>query len=88
MNREDDRVALVWGKHFDSRLFARPLFGEDKFTALEIPFPLAQEESDLKGKDYLAIQILMQTVEITGPVLKHQRRRPLLACPVASFDEL
>lgn len=55
MNGENGRVALVWRENFDTRLLARALFGEDKFTTLEIPTSLAQEDCDLKGKDDITV---------------------------------
>jgi len=55
MNCKDDRVALVWREHLDAGLLARPLLGENEFTALEIPPSPAQEESDLKRKYHLAV---------------------------------
>jgi hypothetical protein len=55
MNSKDDRVALVWREHLDAGLLARPLLGENEFAALEILPSPAQEESDLKRKDHLAV---------------------------------
>ena len=55
MNCEDDRVALVWREHLDAGLLTRPLLSENKFAALEILPSPAQEESDLKRKDHLAV---------------------------------
>jgi hypothetical protein len=55
LHREDNRVALVRGEHLNARLSARPLFGKDKFSALEIDLAPAQKDGDLKRKDPLAV---------------------------------
>ena len=70
MNGKDDSISLVGRQHFDTRLATRPLLGKHKFAAFEVPASLAQEESDLKRKDNFTVQILVQTVEITGSVLQ------------------
>src|SRR4030095_16522830 len=87
MNGKDDRVALVRSEHFDARLAARLLLREHKFAAVKIPSPLAQKEGDLKRKQNLTVQILVQAIEITRTVLQHQRRRPILACAVTLLRE-
>jgi len=83
MNRKDHRIALVRREHFNAGLLARPLFGKHKFAACKIAPSLTQEEGDLKWKDDLAVQILVQTIEITRAVLQEQGRRALLAGAVA-----
>jgi len=88
MNREDHRITLVRGKHFNARLPARLLLTEHEFAALEIPAALTQEEGDLKRKDDIAVQILVQTIEIAGAVFQEQRGWALLPRAVTLFDEV
>jgi hypothetical protein len=69
VNGEYQRIALVRCEHFDTGLPARLLLRKHKLAACEIFRGLAQEERDLKWKEDLTVQILVQAVEITGTVL-------------------
>ena len=86
MNREQDGIALLQGDDFDAALHARALFGQHKFAAAEIPARLRQQHRHLQRECQLAIQILMQTVEVAGDVLQQQRRWPKLASIVTEFQ--
>src|SRR5687767_13297387 len=79
INRKDYRMALIKREHLGARLAARLLLGEHKLAPFKIPAGLAQKHRNLKGEENITVQILMQTIEITGPVLEQQRGRPLLA---------
>src|SRR5262249_19110058 len=87
VNREDYCVTLIGSEHFDAGLAARLLFRENKFAAFKISSMLAQKEGDLKREENLAVQILMQAVEVTGTVLEDQRRRASLARGVTLLGE-
>src|SRR3984957_2941082 len=79
MNREGHRITLSKRDDLGATLHARPLFGQDKLPAGEISTGLREKDRDLDRKEEIAIEILMQTVEVTGHVLQQQRRRPRLA---------
>jgi hypothetical protein len=52
---EHHAVALSERRHFDARLHPRPLFGQYKFTALEIFGRLGEEDRDLQRENVLAV---------------------------------
>lgn len=87
MHSEGNGVALRERNHFGAGLHARALLGQHELAAGEIASRLGQEDRDLEREHVLAIEILMQAVEIAGLILQQQRRRPRLACLVASFQE-
>ena len=78
--------ALVHGKDhgippserhdLDARLHARPLLGQHELAAGELLAGLRQQARNLKRKDMLAIQILVQAVVVVRTVAEEQRRRP------------
>ncbi len=50
MNCKDDRIALLGTKHFNARLPAWLLLGQDKLAAVKVFAALTQETGDLKRK--------------------------------------
>jgi hypothetical protein len=82
---EQDSIALPQGHHFSAGLHSRPLLGQDKLAASKIPIRLGQEDCDLKGERKVAIQILVQAIEVPGRVSQQQRRRTNLPGVVAKF---
>ena len=87
VHREDDGVALPQRHHLGPRLQARALLGEDELAAGEIRARLGEQDRHLQGEDVLAVEILVQAVEVTGLVLQQQRRRPRLPGRVAPLEE-
>ena len=51
-------------------MHAWALFGQDKFATSEIALRFRQKDCELKRKDMLAIEVLMQAIVIAGRVLK------------------
>ena len=88
MNGEGHRVALFQSNHFRSRLHAWPLLGEHKFSSSEVPPRLRQQNCDLDREDMLAIEILMETIEIARSVLQEQRCRPTLSGAMAALKKI
>ena len=76
---ENHAFALHEGDHLDARLHARALFGQDELAASKVAFRLTQQERDLQRKDMLAVEVLMQAVEIASAVAQEKRGRPGLA---------
>src|SRR5205085_4036103 len=74
-----DRIALAERHHFRPRLHARALFRQDELAAGEIAPWFRQEDRNLQREHMLAVEILMQAIVITGPILQQQRGGPGLA---------
>ena len=87
MNGEGDRITLSKRDDLGATLHAWPLFGQDKLPAGEIRIRLREEDRNLDRKEEIAIEILMEAVEVTGNVLQQQRRRPHLAGIMASLEK-
>src|SRR3954469_22415689 len=87
MHSEGHGVALREWNHFGARLHARALLGQYELATGEIATGLGQEDRDLEREHVLAIEILMQAVEIAGLVLQQQRRRPRLPGLMAALQE-
>ena len=83
VDREGDGVALAERHDLGAALHARALLRQHELAAGEVRAGLRQEESDLERKGEVAIEVLVQAVEIARPVPKEQRRRPGLAGIVA-----
>jgi hypothetical protein len=64
------------------------LLGQCEFTPGEITPGLREEDRDLDRKDEIAIDVLMQTVEIAGAILQQQRRRSGLGGIMAEAEEI
>ena len=72
MNGEDKKVAQIRIKGDHLGLLARPVFDKHEFTALKLlSFP-AEHDHGLKGKERRAIDIPMQTIEISAVIPKQQ----------------
>jgi hypothetical protein len=81
-------IALAERHHMRPRLHARPLLGEQEFTAGKILPRPGEQNGHLQREDMLAVQVLMQAVIVAGAVLQQQRRGPGLAGRVAAIDEI
>ena len=75
MHGEDDALALHERNDFRPRLHARPLLREHEFTPGEIVARTRQQEGDLQRKNVLAVEVLVQTIIVTGLVGEEKRRR-------------
>ena len=87
MHREIDGLALPKRHHLGPALHPRPLLAEDELAAGEIVARLGQEDGHLQGKGKLAVEVLVQAVEVAGDIFEQQRRRPRLAGCVAGSEE-
>ena len=76
------------GQHHGSRLHAWPLLGHHELAAVEVAARCRQQQHHLQRKHLIAVQVLVQAVEVARAVLQQQRRRPRLPCRVAARDEL
>ena len=70
MDCEGHSISLPKGHDFDAALHARPLFGQDKLAPGEVLPGLREENCHLDREYEIAIDILMETVEITRNVLQ------------------
>src|SRR6266403_3930579 len=78
MHGESHGVSLSQRHHLGPRLHSRPLLGQHEFAAGKIAARFRKKDHDLQRKHMLAIEVLMQAVVVTGPILQQQRRRPAL----------
>src|SRR5882757_1648407 len=85
--RENDRLSVIGDNHLSLGLRARLLLDEHQLSAFPIAPLLAKQKYHLQWKADLAIEILMQTVETSGLVVQHQRRRLGLPCFVTSLQK-
>ena len=83
----DNRVALLQTNCVTDRLSAWPLFHQQQFASGEFEFVLAQAENHLEGKYDFAVNVLMQTIEISCSIAKQQRSRTGLAMSVTLLKE-
>jgi hypothetical protein len=86
MDCKGRRIALPKRHDVGAALHARPLFGQDELAACEIHAGLREENRDLDGECEIAVEVLVETVEIARDVLQ-QKRRARLAGVAASIEE-
>src|SRR5258708_36468892 len=87
VHRENHAVPLSERHDLCARLHTRTLFREHEFAAREIPFRRRQQERGLQRKDVLAVQVLVQAVEVSRAVLQEERRRPGLPGAMAATEK-
>jgi hypothetical protein len=85
VDRKDHAFALPERYDFAARLHSWSLLREQKFAAGKISSRLRQEKCHLKRKDVLAVNVLMQAIEITGTIAENERRGLALSVGVAAF---
>lgn len=83
VDRKDHALALPQRHDFGARLHARPLLSEHELAAGKISPRLGQKKRHLKRKDVLTVNILMQTIEVTGTIAENERRRLALSVGMA-----
>jgi len=81
-------VSLAKRDDFWSRLHPGSLFCQHEFAARKVSSWLREQNGHLNRKYMLPIEILVQTVVVACPILKQQRRWPLLTCIMASLEEI
>src|SRR5882672_1861179 len=83
MHGKCNGVALPQRDDFGAALHARPLFGDDELPARKILIRFRKQDRHLQRKREVAVQILMQTIEVARHVLQEKRCRPGLTRRVA-----
>src|SRR6185369_2659303 len=83
-----DCIAPAERHDFDAALHARALLGQHELAAGEILLGYREQNSHLNREGEIAVEILMQAVEVAGPVLQQQRRRAGLAGGVTNLEIL
>ena len=84
---EHERVALAQREDIGS-LSARGGLGHDEFTTLEIVAGLGEQDRHLQREDMLAIEVLVQAVEVAFPVFEDERGRSCLTCLMAASKKI
>jgi hypothetical protein len=88
MDGEDYCITLSQRHHLRTRLHSWPLLCQHELTAREILTRLGEQDDDLQREGKIAVQILMEAVEIAWNILKQERRRSRLAHRVTLYEEL
>ncbi len=70
VNGEGNGIALRERDDLRPALHARPLLGQDKLAAGEIPAWLGQEHGYLDRKRKVAVEVLVKGVEVAGTILQ------------------
>ena len=84
MDGEGHCITLPKRHDLGAALHARPLFGQDELAAGEVLAGLREEDRDLDRECEIAIEVLVEAVEVTRDILQQKRRRARLAGVVAS----
>ena len=87
MDGEGHRITLPKRDDLSAALHARPLLGQDELTAGEVGAWFGEESRHLNRKREVAIEILVEAVEVARDVLQQERRWTRLTSSVASFEE-
>ena len=87
MDGEGHGIALPQRHDLGAALHARALFGQDELAAGEVHAGLGEQNRDLDRECEIAIEILVEAVEVTRDILQQQRRRARLTGVVASLEE-
>jgi hypothetical protein len=85
VNGEQDRIALLERNYLNAALHSRALFRQDEFATRKIPVGLGQQNGGLQREGEIAVQVLMQAIEVAGCVLQQQRRGANLPGVMAKF---
>src|SRR5262245_13365798 len=75
---KNDGVTLAKRHHFGAALHPRPLLGQHELAAGEIAPWLGEQDRNLEREGKLAIEVLMQAIEIARHVFEKQWRRARL----------
>ena len=75
MHGKCNGVALPQRDDLGAALHARPLFGDDELPARKVPIRFRKQDRHLQRKREVAVQILMQTIEVARHVLQEKRCR-------------
>ena len=87
MDGKGDRVSLLERDNFDPALHAGALLCQHELSTGKVTSGLREQDCHLDGKGELAIEILMQAIEIPRPVLQQQRRWSGLAGIMAESEK-
>jgi AcrB/AcrD/AcrF family len=85
-HREDHGFALTQRRHLGARLHPRTLLRQHELAAGEIPARLGKQDSCLQREHVLAVEVLVQAIEVAGAISQQQRRRPPLAGCLATVE--
>jgi hypothetical protein len=84
-----ERYGVTLPKRYDlhATLHPRPLFGQDQLATCEIDVRLRQQDGNLDREGEIAVEILVEAVEVTRDVPQQQRCRTNLTRSVTSRKE-
>jgi hypothetical protein len=85
MDGEGHSVALPKWHHLGAALHARPLFGQHELATCEVHAGLREKNRDLDWECEVAVEILVEAIEVTWDIL--QKKRARLASIVTPLEE-
>src|SRR5262249_12070213 len=80
-------ITLAKRDDLDAALHARPLLRQDELAAGEVLAWFREEDCHLNREGEIAVEVLVEAVEVARHVLQQQRRRARLAGIVAPLQE-
>jgi hypothetical protein len=87
VDSEGHGISLPKRHDLDATLHARPLFVQGELAACEVRAGFREEDCDLDRKREIAVQILVEAIEVARDILQQQRCRTRLAGIVALLQE-
>src|ERR1700676_2519902 len=87
VDREGNGIALAQPNDLGTTLHPRTLLGQDELAAGEILPRLGEKDRHLDRECEVAVEILVEAVEVAGDVLQQQGRRARLALIVTLLEE-
>jgi len=88
MDGEGHSITLPKRHDFSTALHARPLFGQNELATREVQAWLREKDRDLDWECEIAVEVLVEAIEVTWDILQQQRRWARLTVVVASLEEL
>jgi len=88
MHRERNGITLPQLHHLHAALHAWSLFCQNEFATSEILSRFGEKNGNLERKGKIAVEVLVQAVEVARDILQQQRRRSRLAASVALLQEI
>ncbi|GBQ90800.1 hypothetical protein AA23498_0982 [Acetobacter nitrogenifigens DSM 23921 = NBRC 105050] len=88
VNREQNTIAFSKRNDRRPRLHTGPLFGQDELATGEIRTRFRKKDRNLKRKNMIAIEILMQAIVISLPIFQKKGRRFRLTGGMAPLKKI
>src|SRR5262245_42234405 len=84
---DDSRFTLRGNDHDRCALRSRALLDQHQFASCVVPALLTECNDHLERKEVLTVQVLMQAIEVAGPIAQQDRSWPPLPICMADLQE-